>query len=167
MIKLLRIDERLVHGQVAVVWSRFLGVNRIVVADDEAAGNETQKIAMQMAVPKDTKLTVTTVEKAVALLNDPRSEGLKIFLVVRNPENARKLTQEVKGIHEVNVGNYGRMSGEDESSKVTLERGLYATKDEMEIFNSISADGVRVYYQITPQEKATELGELIARKAGK
>lgn len=167
MIKLMRIDERLVHGQVAVVWTRFLGVNRIVVADDEAAGNDTQKYAMQMAIPKDTKLTVTTVEKAVALLNDQRAESLKVFLVVKNPENAKKMAQAVKGISEINVGNYGRMSKSDENTKITLERNLFLTKDEAEMIGTLIADGHHVYYQTVPEEKATEMASLIERKVGK
>ena len=42
MISMIRLDERLIHGQVAVVWSRYLGVDRIVVANDEILNNETQ-----------------------------------------------------------------------------------------------------------------------------
>lgn len=164
LIKLIRIDERLVHGQVAVVWTKYLGVNRVVVADDEVAGNETQKAAMKMAMPKDAKLMVATVDKAISILNDPRSASLNIFVVVKNPENAKKITDAVEEAKEINVGNYGRMSGGDESSKIALERNLYVTKEQADVFTSIVESGVHVFYQITPQEKATEIAELISRK---
>jgi PTS system mannose-specific IIB component len=39
MIKLIRLDERLIHGQVAIRWSKYLGVDRILVLNDEAAKN--------------------------------------------------------------------------------------------------------------------------------
>ena len=41
MIKLFRIDERLIHGQIAIKWSRHTGVDSIVVANDHAAANVT------------------------------------------------------------------------------------------------------------------------------
>lgn len=39
MIKMVRLDERMIHGQIAIKWSRHLDVNRIIVADDDAANN--------------------------------------------------------------------------------------------------------------------------------
>lgn len=164
LIKLIRIDERLVHGQVAVVWTKYLGVNRVVVADDDAARNDTQKTAMKMAMPQDTKLMVATVDKAISILKDPRANSLNIFVVVKNPENAKRITDAVAEAKEVNVGNYGRMSGGDESSKITLERNLFVTKQQAAVFSDIAKSGVHVFYQITPQEKATDIEELISRK---
>lgn len=164
MIKLVRIDERLVHGQVAVVWSKHLGINRIVVADDEAANNDTQKFAMQMAVPKEIKLSVTTVEKAAALLNDPRAEKLKIFVVVKSPQSALKLVEQVTGIPEINVGNYGRMSKASDDEKTMLERNLFVTEEDINIFRGIMSHKMRVFYQSVPDEKTTEVEMLINRK---
>lgn len=51
MIKMLRIDDRLIHGQIAVVWSKELGVDRIVVANDKVAVNDVQKATLKMAAP--------------------------------------------------------------------------------------------------------------------
>ena len=51
MVKALRVDERLIHGQVAMAWTRDLGIQGIMVADDEAASNEMQKMTLKMAVP--------------------------------------------------------------------------------------------------------------------
>jgi len=55
MIKLLRIDERLIHGQVANQWARQLAVNAIVVANDVAAQNEVVKMSLHMAAPDGIK----------------------------------------------------------------------------------------------------------------
>ena len=51
MIKWVRLDERMIHGQVATKWSQLLGVNRIIVADDQAASNEIIKKSLMMAAP--------------------------------------------------------------------------------------------------------------------
>ena len=65
MIKALRIDHRLVHGQVAFTWTHFLGATRIIVIDDKAAGDDFQKMALNMAKPAGVKLNVFSVAKAV------------------------------------------------------------------------------------------------------
>lgn len=164
MIKLLRIDERLVHGQVAVVWTKYLGVDRIVVADDDAAENETQKYAMQMAVPDGVKLVVTTVEKAIALVNDPRAERLKIFLIAKNPDNVIKLVEQMKEKPRINVGNFGRMSGGSDADKISLERNLFVTEADAVKFKKLISMECDIFYQSVPDEKPTELKTLMGRK---
>ena len=81
MIKWVRLDERMIHGQVATKWSQLLGVNRIIVADDQAASNEIIKKSLLMAAPANCKTAIVSVEKAIALCNDPRAEALSILLL--------------------------------------------------------------------------------------
>lgn len=164
MIKLVRIDERLVHGQVAVVWTKTLNVNRIVVADDKAAADETQKYAMSMAVPDGVKLAVLPLSKAVSVLNDPRAKNLSIFVVVRNPSNALKLVKEVREIKAINVGNFGRMSGGDVTEKRGLGPNLYVTPDDIKDLNSISEQGIQLEYQVVPSDKAIPVSKLLNKE---
>ncbi|MDO4943330.1 MAG: PTS sugar transporter subunit IIB [Lachnospiraceae bacterium] len=163
MIKLMRIDERLIHGQVAVVWSKHLGINRIVVADDEVVNNEMQMMALKMAVPNGVKASIISTDKAIALLNDPRVEKLKIFLIVGNPETALKMMQNVKNIPAVNVGNYGRMSqlkdgGEE---KEQLDKNLFVTAQEKNVFHELLTFDVDVSYQPVPTDKAKAIKSMI------
>ena len=66
MIKAVRIDHRLVHGQVAFTWTHFLAATRIIVIDDKAANDEFQKMALNMSKPAGVKLNIFTVEKALS-----------------------------------------------------------------------------------------------------
>ena len=59
-----RIDERLIHGQVAGIWSTSLGTQRIIVANDEAASDPLQKSSLRMAAPSTMRLSVLPVETA-------------------------------------------------------------------------------------------------------
>lgn len=159
----MRIDERLIHGQVAVVWSKHLGINRIVVADDEVIKNDMQMMALKMAVPNGVKASIISTDKAIALLNDPRAEKLKIFLIVGNPETALKMMQNVKGIPSINVGNYGRMSQlkNSDEEKEQLEKNLFVTAQEKNIFNELLTFNVDVTYQPVPTDKAKALKSMI------
>ena len=97
MIKWVRLDERMIHGQVATKWSRTLGVDRIVVADDTAAASDIMQKSLMMAAPATCKTAIVTVDKAVSLCNDPRAAGLKILLIVSGTDKADILYQSLCG----------------------------------------------------------------------
>ena len=61
----IRIDERLIHGQVATVWTNQLNITRILVIDDLAAVDDIQKIALKMACPSSSRLSILNAERAV------------------------------------------------------------------------------------------------------
>ena len=63
-----RIDERMIHGQVAAIWTNLLNATRILVIDDQAAQDDIQKMALRMACPSTVKLSILSVEKAVQRL---------------------------------------------------------------------------------------------------
>lgn len=76
MVKQLRIDEQLIHGQITTQWSKVLSIDTIVVANDAAANDEMMRKVLLMTAPAGKKVTVRTVEKAIQLLSDPRSENM-------------------------------------------------------------------------------------------
>ena len=65
MIKIMRVDERLIHGQIAMVWSKEMSIDGIVVANDATASDETQQMALKMAVPSGIKVIIKTVDSAI------------------------------------------------------------------------------------------------------
>lgn len=160
MIKMIRIDERLVHGQVALIWTRHLAVDRILVINDKAAANPTLTATLKMAAPDSVKCIVLGVEKGVQLLNDPRTENLKIFIVVNNVNDAKVICQNVSNIPLLNVGNYGRAEGNiDIKEKVT--DNLFLTDKDKEDFREIFKTRVTTKYQIVPDQPITDMKEFI------
>ena len=87
----IRIDERLIHGQVAAVWSKALNVNRIMVVDEDAVKNPTQKSVLKMACPAGCKLSILSVASAANNLRIRKYEGDRIFMIVRSPATLRAL----------------------------------------------------------------------------
>ena len=63
MIALVRVDNRLVHGQILETWLPKLGIRRLVVADDEAAGTPLARDAMCLCTPPDLPVDVRPLEK--------------------------------------------------------------------------------------------------------
>ena len=82
MIKLIRLDERMIHGQVAIKWSRHTGVDRIIVANDAAASNPIVQKSLMMAAPPTAKVAIKSVADAIKLLSDPKAANHSILLIV-------------------------------------------------------------------------------------
>jgi PTS system mannose-specific IIB component len=160
MILMVRIDDRLIHGQVAFVWTKHLGVNRIIVANDSVAKNDIQKMSLKMAVPDTVKCSILSIDEAINVLNDPRAQTLKILIVVNNPTDARKIIEKVDDVPYVNISNYGLLS-RDLSSKKKVTDTIYLTDEDIEEFNKIFKYGKRVEYQVVPTNPVKSLEGLL------
>ena len=94
MIVQLRIDDRLIHGQVAMVWSKELNTPRIIVANNEAAENEITQMTLKMATPSGIKTIVKDLDGAIALINNPKSKDMRIFGLTKTVKEALYLVME-------------------------------------------------------------------------
>ena len=162
MIKLFRIDERLIHGQIAIKWSRHTGVDSIVVANNNAAANVMIQKSLKMAAPPGIKTVIKSIDDAVKTLNDPRCEPLKVLVLVNNPDDAIEMAKRVKGIPFVNVGNYGRVAPKKPGKeRRRLVNNLYCDEDEVVGFKNLMAEGLECINQTTPEESSNPLKKLI------
>lgn len=160
MIKMLRIDDRLIHGQIAVVWSKELGVDRIVVANDKVAKNEIQKATLRMAAPSNIKCSILSVSDACKIFNDPRSKNMKILTIVNNTLDAKTICENTKDIELFNVGNYGLIS-ENVSSKRKIGDTFYVDEEDVKNLNRIVELGIPSVYQLVPTKTKKYIKDLI------
>ncbi|MDL2220509.1 PTS sugar transporter subunit IIB [Eubacteriales bacterium OttesenSCG-928-N14] len=149
MVVNLRVDERLIHGQVVTSWLKSLNVSRIVVANDAAAKDEIQKMSLLMAVPAGQKCMVADMESAIKVLNDPRGESIRMLVVCDSPYDALELVKNVKGITEVNLVNYGSLVGSS-SKRKQYAKGLFLDDNDMQCIQDLIAAGATVYNQSLP-----------------
>ncbi|MDU5334043.1 PTS sugar transporter subunit IIB [Enterococcus sp.] len=160
MISMIRIDDRLVHGQVAVKWSKQLGVNRIVVVSDSIAKNEIQISALKMAGPAGVKVAVLSLEKAVTILNDPRSEKLKILVVTNEPKYVLELLPKLNEKPILNMANYGRIGG-SLSDKEKITETVYLSLEDKDQVKQVFDLGYDFNYQPLPDDTPQSLKSLI------
>jgi len=157
---MIRIDDRLVHGQVAVKWSKELGISRIMVVSDSIAQNEIQVSALKMAGPSGVKVAVLSLEKAIAILNDPRSEQLKILVVTNEPKYVAGLVPKLKEKPMLNMANYGRIGG-SLSDKEKITETVYLSEEDKETLKEIFDAGYDFSYQPLPDDTPQSLKSLI------
>lgn len=131
-IAALRVDDRLIHGQVAMTWTRQLRVDGIIVANDDAASDQTQKMALQMAVPAGIRVLVKPVQEVIRILNYPKASRMRLLVLTRTVRDALSIRRNVEEIEFLNVGNVGRFDGIDISQKKVLTPTIMLTQDEIQ-----------------------------------
>ena len=152
-ITALRVDDRLIHGQVAMTWTKQLAVQGIVVANDEAANDNTQKMALKMAVPGGIKSLIKPVDEAIRILNNPKASKMRILVLTRTVKDALKVRQSVGEIGFLNVGNTGRFDGIDVSEKLVLTPTIMLTKAEQQALKELVALDPKTCMQQVPNDE--------------
>lgn len=119
MIVQVRVDDRLIHGQVALVWTKELNTTRIIVANKHAVESDALRMTLSMGTPAGQKLLVKDVPDACRIANDPRADSMRIFALTNCVRDVLELVKGAPGkIEGVNVANVGRFDKSDPDSKV-------------------------------------------------
>jgi len=155
-IVLIRVDDRLIHGQVAVGWTRFVGGTHIVVADDEVAKDNTQIMLLKMATPVGVKSTVLSVTEAARKLAGGKFAGDKVIVIVRGPQALLGLMEGGVPLGKVNVGNVRMQEG-----RRRLTKEVAASPEELQAWKKLDEAGVELEALWLPGGQATNLNEVI------
>lgn len=152
MIIQIRVDDRLVHGQIALVWSKALGTDRIVVANDKTAVTEATQMALKMAVPNGIKLLIRNVDEAITLFNNPKAKDVGLFVLVNTVSDAYKIVEKCSDVVKaVNIANVGKFDGVPMKEKKAFLDGFF-TEKEIEACKELLKFDIPVYHQITPEK---------------
>ncbi|BDR60048.1 PTS system mannose/fructose/N-acetylgalactosamine-transporter subunit IIB [Lactobacillus xylocopicola] len=154
-----RVDERLVHGQVANLWTPKLQVERIIVLDEAAAQDDIQKSGLRMATPMTTRLSVLPTEVAADHLKNNRYGKQRVFIVSKRPEKFLDLVNDGVELDTINVGN---MSKGDDTTELTKQVNITAA--DAKVFKQIADQGVKLIAQVNPSVDAHDLMKLIDEK---
>lgn len=156
MIIAARIDGRLVHGQVANLWTTKLNISRIMVVDDEVAKSDVEKTGLKMATPAGVKLSVLPVEKAATNILAGKYDSQRLFIVAKRPDRFLKLVEKGVKIDTINVGN---MSQTAETRSVT--RSINVMDNDVADFKALNEKGVKLVSQMVPNDRAEDFMSLL------
>lgn len=124
-VKVVRVDERLIHGQVQL-WIKSLGVNLVIVANDEVSTDPMQQSLMKTVIPKEVGLRFWTVEKTAEVIWKA-ADRQTIFVVVKNTKDALRLSDLGFPIEELNVGNI-----HNGLAKEKISQFIYVSEEDKE-----------------------------------
>lgn len=149
-----RIDERLIHGQVAGIWSTSLNTQRIIVINDEAAKDPLQKSSLRMAAPSSMRLSVLTVAEAAKNVQAGKYGAQRIFLLFKNPTDVLRYLEAGGELTTVNVGNMSYKEGTREVTK-----SIQVTEAEEAVFEDIAKRHIKITAQRVPNDPVVDFME--------
>jgi mannose/fructose/N-acetylgalactosamine-specific phosphotransferase system component IIB len=157
-IKLVRVDHRLVHGQVTMGWSRATGADLLLVVNDRVAGSPMDVSLMQMAVPPGVSLEVWSLEEGERAAASGIWPDGQILLLVSNPLDLRRLVEAGLSLDEVNIGGV-----RSEGARHKLTKEVHATDAEIEAWRALAERGLRLSVQWLPSQKRKLLNDAVAK----
>lgn len=161
MIKHLRIDNRLIHGQVAVTWMRRINADALVVVNDDVAKDRIQKMALPLAA-RDAKVLVLSHQELQEHVK--AHPEMSLFVIAKFPTDALRILESGLEVGEVNVGNAAPIAG---TKYVMVEKkSIAATKEDAEVYRKIAElRGGKLLTQTVSTYEPQDFLELL-RKAG-
>lgn len=147
MIKLLRVDHRLLHGQVAFSWTTSLAADCILIANDEVLNDSLRKTTIKMAKPNGVKLVMKTVEDSITAINSGVTDKYKLLIVVESIKDAYTLAKGCSQVKSINLGGTKVKEGTRNISKA-----INVLPEEEQLLKELINDGIEVEIRMVPDD---------------
>ena len=158
MFALVRVDSRLIHGQVVEVWLPLLKVRRIVVADDLAASTPLIRAAMGLAVPAPIQVEIAPLAQVDFARLGASPE--RVLLLLRDVEAAQRARERGLSTASLNLGNLHFAPG-----SVQVSPSIFLRPADLAILRTLGAAGTALDVRAVPSEHSLTLADLEARAA--
>lgn len=159
-IRLVRIDDRLIHGQVATVWTKVTKANRILVVSDDVAKDELRKTLLKQAAPPGVKVNVITVEKMAAIANNPKFDSFKALLLFTNPTDIMTVVKSGTAIQSVNIGAMSYKEG-----KKMITNAIAVNPTDVAAFQYLDKQGIELEIRKVASDSKGNLMNLLKKDA--
>ena len=148
----LRVDDRLIHGQIVTAWCQTLQIGQIIAVDDELAQNPMLQSIMTMGVPAQYNTKIVTIDDARTLIEQGSDRNR--LVIVRFCQALGELRDCIRGAEHINLGNSSKLP----ESVYQLARGtgwyIYLSEADAQLLNTLASDdGHVIFTQQLPQEK--------------
>lgn len=147
-----RVDERLIHGQVAMVWTNTVGATRIVVVNDNAVKDELVIAGLKMAKPAGVKLSILSLKRAAEKFKEGAYEEDRVFLITKSVPDMAQLVEDGLEIPLVNVGNVAKREGSRQ-----IKKSVNLTPKDEECIRVILDKKIPVTAQMIPNESSQSI----------
>ncbi|MCS2159463.1 PTS mannose transporter subunit IIAB [Scandinavium sp. H11S7] len=161
VIGLARIDDRLIHGQVATRWTKETNVTRIIVVSDEVAADTVRKTLLTQVAPPGVTAHVVDVAKMIRVYNNPQYAGDRVMLLFTNPTDVERIVEQGVKITTVNIGGMAFRQG-----KTQVNNAISVDEKDIEAFNKLNARGIELEARKVSTDQRLKMMDLIS-KVGK
>ncbi|MCX5783282.1 MAG: PTS sugar transporter subunit IIB [Elusimicrobia bacterium] len=151
-----RIDDRLVHGQVVQGWIPFLKADEVAVITP-LAQDETAQALMRMSLPESISLKIMDIDSAVQYLNKADTNPKRILVLLANPQSARELMEKGAKISAINVGGLHYSEG-----KVLVGKEMFLNEADKASLKKISQLGAKLEGRDVPTGKPADIIKILS-----
>lgn len=148
---LVRIDDRLIHGQVATRWTKETRVTRIIVVSDEVAADEVRKTLLKQVAPPGVTAHVVDVAKMLRVYANPNYAGERVMLLFTNPSDVLRVVEGGMTIQTVNIGGMAYRQG-----KTMVTNAVSVDQQDIDAFTQLAAKGIEL--EVRKVSSDTRLG---------
>ncbi|MEJ5065310.1 PTS mannose transporter subunit IIAB [Erwinia sp. MYb375] len=159
-IGLARIDDRLIHGQVATRWTKETNVTRIIVVSDEVAADNVRKTLLTQVAPPGVTAHVVDVAKMIRVWNNPKYGKDKVMLLFTNPTDVVRLVEEGVTIPSVNIGGMAFRQG-----KTQVNNAVSVDAKDIEAFKKLNDRGIELEVRKVSSDQKLKMMDLIGKIA--
>lgn len=138
-IVLARIDDRLIHGQVATRWTKETNVSRIIVVSDEIARDTVRSTLLKQVAPPGVSAHVVDIAKAIRVYNNPEYAGERVMLLFNNPTDVLRLVEADVEIKSVNIGGMAFRDG-----RTQVNNAVSVGPEDIAAFEKLNARGLEL-----------------------
>ncbi len=154
-IELVRIDDRMLHGQVVSTWLKDYSIEQVLIINDKAANDPIQKSVAGLAAPKEVKVHLFRVDQFIDILKKTPIKR-KTMLIFTTSTDVLKLVENGLDIKEVNVG--GMRYNEN---RKRLSKAVSVTPEEEEAFKKLIEKDIKVFIQMIPKSDESLMKNLL------
>lgn len=159
-ITLVRVDNRLIHGQILEAWLPFTHASCIVVVDDEVAGDFFRETVIRMAVPRDVEVIVSGVQEFARDYTYSTGQGKKAIVLFSSIADACKAFSAGFKFNKLNLGNVHHDQSEEE--KIRCSSCIFLDNNDIQcVLNLMDAHGVQVELRRVPLEEPVDARDIM------
>lgn len=156
MITILRVDDKLLHGQVAFSWVRNLKIHTIVIADDAIVYDEFMKMTLGLSKPSGVKLQILEIEEAIAFLKLHIQSENRIMAIVNSIDNAYRIMDKIPDIHSLNLGAL-----RERYDAIVISENISLSEKEIMLCKYMMEKGKDIEMRMRFEDESLHIAELI------
>ena len=160
VIGLARIDDRLIHGQVATRWTKETNVTRIIVVSDEVAADNVRKTLLTQVAPPGVTAHVVDVAKMIRVYNNPKYAGERVMLLFTNPTDVLRIVEEGVKITTVNIGGMAYRQG-----KTQVNNAVSVGEKDIAAFKKLNERNIELEVRKVSNDPKLKMMDLINKVA--
>lgn len=162
-VAFIRIDDRLIHGQITTAWIADSKTTRIAISSDEVANDPLQKTIINVTAPPRTPVDILTTEETLEKAHSNAWNRERVFILCKYPKDALALVEGGLEVEEINVGNVGGMTQHKGGSAKQIFKSIAVTEEDEQVFRKLLDAGVDLEVRVTPRDRRVDLAGLLEK----